>query len=178
VRQVDHPQHLAENQFADIGIDVARDVSRQALDFNLAQHLLENAALLFDAGRFTLQQDRYLDRQLPVHGDCASGRTWSSLPFTGSYCQSTIMALVCSPPFRARSKIVLCPVSEPRIRETCRGSTLTGSASFPGPVEDSGIFAAAAHPPGFVLVACGAGLRFEKIVFDCGCHTFDSCLHE
>ena len=49
----------------------------------------------------------------------------SSLPLMGSYCQSTIMALVLAPS-RARSKIVLCPVSEFRMRVTWRGSTATG----------------------------------------------------
>ena len=69
VRQIDHAQHLAENQFADVDVDVARNVSGQALDFDLAQHLLEDAALRLHAGRLADQFDGHLDRQFLVHGD-------------------------------------------------------------------------------------------------------------
>ena len=57
----------------------------------------------------------------------------SSLPLIGSYCQSTIMALVADRRRGARSKIVLCPVSEFRMRVTWRGSTAIDSESFPAP---------------------------------------------
>src|SRR5579862_3717056 len=63
----------------------------------------------------------------------------SSRPLIGSYCQSTIMALVFSPSM-VRSKIVLWPVSEFRIRVTTRGSTLIESESFPAPYTTAGIF--------------------------------------
>src|SRR5579872_6615507 len=56
----------------------------------------------------------------------------SKRPLIGSYCQSTIMALVFSPS-RDRSKIVLCPVSEFSMRVTTRGSTVIGSEPLPAP---------------------------------------------
>src|SRR5262249_12323790 len=61
----------------------------------------------------------------------------SSLPFIGSNCQSTIMTLLFSLP-TWRSKIVLCPDSEFRIREICLGSTLTTSVFFLAPYTTAG----------------------------------------
>src|SRR5260370_6349795 len=52
--------------------------------------------------------------------------------FRSSYCQSTIMAFVFSLP-SFRSKMVLCPVSDCRMREISLGSTLTATVSFLAP---------------------------------------------
>ena len=65
--------------------------------------------------------------------------TWSRVPLIGSNCQSTIMAFTRSLS-SARSKIVLCPLSDLRIRRTCRGSTATEAASLPAPYSTAGIF--------------------------------------
>jgi hypothetical protein len=52
LRQLRNAQHLAKGQMADVGIDVARNVRRQALDLDFAQHLFHDAALLLHARRF------------------------------------------------------------------------------------------------------------------------------
>ena len=58
MRQIGNAQHLAEDQLADIRLDRAGNVARQALDFHFAQNLLQNAALLLHARRFALEHDR------------------------------------------------------------------------------------------------------------------------
>src|SRR5271163_67959 len=65
--------------------------------------------------------------------------TWSRFPLIGSNCQSTIIAFTRSLSI-ARSKIVLCPLSDFRMRSTCRGSTATESAPLPAPYKTAGIF--------------------------------------
>ena len=69
VRQVRNANRLAELQLADVGNQVARDVARQTFDLDLAQHLLQNAALQLDAGGFALEHDRNAHAQNLVHGD-------------------------------------------------------------------------------------------------------------
>ena len=98
----------------------------------------------------------------------------SSVPLMGSYCQSTIMALVRSPPLRARSKIVLWPVSECRMRSTCRGSTLMASESLPAPYTTAGIFPPRRTLAGIILGARFPRLRFQCVLFQCRRHKFNS----
>ena len=75
----------------------------------------------------------------------------SRWPLIGSYCQSTIMALVFSPPLSARSKMVLWPLSErriaqhvPRIYAHCQG--VLASA-----IHDGGNLAFTPHPACLIL---------------------------
>ncbi len=58
--------------------------------------------------------------------------TCSSAPLIGSDCQSTIIALPASPP-ALRSKMLLCPDSDVRMRFICLGSTAMVSGSSPAP---------------------------------------------
>ncbi len=51
MRQIGDAQHLAESQVADVDLDVAGNVARQAFEFDFAQHLFQNAALLLHPGR-------------------------------------------------------------------------------------------------------------------------------
>ena len=69
VRQIGNAQCLPEHHLANIGVDVSRNVCRQALDLDLAQHLLQYAALQLDAGSLALQQDRHADDEQFVHSD-------------------------------------------------------------------------------------------------------------
>ena len=69
VRQIGHANRLAEFQLADIGFDASRNVGGQALDLDLAHHLLEDAALHLHAMRFALERDRHADAQQLVHGN-------------------------------------------------------------------------------------------------------------
>src|SRR6202041_3103327 len=69
VRQIGHPDRTVQSQAGDIQVNMARDIARQALDLNLAQHLVENAALHFDSDWDSLQQDRHTDAYRLVHGD-------------------------------------------------------------------------------------------------------------
>src|SRR5271170_7264045 len=92
----------------------------------------------------------------------------SRWPLIGSYCQSTIMALVRSPPCSARSKIVLCPLSERKMRNTCRGSTLTGSASLLAPYSTPGILPSRRTRRAWFLVpasrGCASKMFCSKVV--------------
>ena len=139
----------------------ARNVARQALDFHFAQHLLQNAALLLHAGGFALQHDGHADRQLLVHGDAlqvdVQQRALDGLVLPvhdhglGAFAAST-----------ARSKIVLWPVSECRMRVTWRGSTRDRQRVLAGAVEHAGNLAAHAHPAGDILVARGVAVALLK----------------
>ena len=69
-----------------------------------------------------------------------------------------------SPPSRARSKIVLCPLSEFRMRVTCRGSTAIGRRVLAAPYTTAGIFAANSNAARRILGTRFPGLRFENVV--------------
>ena len=43
VRQIAYAQNAVHREFADIDVDVVRNVGRQAFDFNFAQHLVEDS---------------------------------------------------------------------------------------------------------------------------------------
>ena len=59
VGQIADAQHAVHLQVADIHIDVAGNVGGQALDFDFAQHLVENAAGGLDAHRNAQQLDAH-----------------------------------------------------------------------------------------------------------------------
>ena len=59
VGQAADAQHLVHPQLAHIHIDVAGNVRGQALDFDFAQHLVQNAALRLDADRNAQQLDAH-----------------------------------------------------------------------------------------------------------------------
>src|SRR5579862_7660312 len=69
MRKFRYTQHLAEDQFAYIRLDECGNIAWQALDFDFAKNLLENAALLLYAGSLALEDDRNIDGNLHVHGD-------------------------------------------------------------------------------------------------------------
>ena len=58
-----------QHQLADVDVDVLRDVGRQTLDFDLAADEVDDAALLLDALRLALEDDRHRDREQLVHRD-------------------------------------------------------------------------------------------------------------
>ena len=58
-----------QHQLADVDVDVLRDVGRQTLDFDLAAHEVDDAALLLDALRLALDEDGDGDGQQLVHRD-------------------------------------------------------------------------------------------------------------
>src|SRR6185437_7640104 len=64
VRQIAHAQHAMQMQFRYIHVDVTGNVGGQALDFDFALHLVENAAFGFDAHWRTeeLDADAYAQR--------------------------------------------------------------------------------------------------------------------
>ena len=68
-RDILHADALADHELADVHFDVVRNVGRQALDFDLAMHDVEHAALLLDALRLALRHDRHLDAEQLVHRD-------------------------------------------------------------------------------------------------------------
>src|SRR6185312_6203382 len=57
VRQIAHAQHAVQMQLRHIHVDVAGNVGGQALDFDFALYLVEDAALGFDAYRRTQKLD-------------------------------------------------------------------------------------------------------------------------
>src|ERR1700733_9864707 len=68
-RQVGYAQHFAESEFADVDIDVAWDVAGQALDFNFAQNVFEDATFGFYADGHALQNNGNADAKGLIHGD-------------------------------------------------------------------------------------------------------------
>src|SRR5437879_8581846 len=180
MRQVRHAQHLAEYQSGALGVDVARDIAGQALDFDLAQHLLQNAALLFHARRFALEDDRNQDLELLVHGNTfevdVQQRAFDR--FVLPIDDHSLAALAIQGQIE-NSVVTSLGVENaghlPRIHAD-RHRVLAGA------VDHRGNLSAAAHSAGMVLIARLARLRFQKIDlgFRLGCcsHNFDSCLHE
>src|SRR3984885_155469 len=69
VRQIGHSDGTVQAKTADIQVNMAGDIAGQALDLNLAQYLVENAALHFDANRNSLQQYGHLHPHRFVHSD-------------------------------------------------------------------------------------------------------------
>src|SRR5262249_25728019 len=57
MRQVRNPQYLPKDQFGDIGFYLARNIGRQALDFDFARFFLKDCPLLFFTFRFALQSN-------------------------------------------------------------------------------------------------------------------------
>ena len=60
-REVAHADALVQHQLADVDLDVLGNVGREALDLDLAADELEEAALLLDALRLALDDDRDRD---------------------------------------------------------------------------------------------------------------------
>ena len=58
---------LVHLQLRNIHVQMARNVARQALDLDLAQHMLQNAALALDAHRHAGQLDRHRHPNRLVH---------------------------------------------------------------------------------------------------------------
>ena len=58
VGQVAHADRLVQHQLGDVDVDVLGNVGRQALHLDLARHEVEHAALLLDALRLALEDDR------------------------------------------------------------------------------------------------------------------------
>src|ERR1700733_11566702 len=69
MRQIGNAQHIAKREVRDIDDDVAGNIAWQALDFDFAQHLVENAALGLDADRNAGELDRHFDANGLVEGN-------------------------------------------------------------------------------------------------------------
>ena len=78
VGDVAHADALVQHQLADVDLDVLGNVARQALDLDLAADELEDAALLLDALRLALDDDR--DRDLNRRGPSRRGRSRRAAP--------------------------------------------------------------------------------------------------
>ena len=65
---------LVQHQLADVDLDVLGNVGRQTLDLDLAADELEDAALLLDALRLALDDDRNRDLKHAVHRDAVEVR--------------------------------------------------------------------------------------------------------
>ncbi len=104
---VAHAHALVQHQLADVDLDVLRNVARQALDLDLAADELEDAALLLDALRLALDDDRNRDLEDAVHRDavevgvqhwCVTGSSWYSFTSTfvspppGSFSEISVLA--------------------------------------------------------------------------------------
>src|SRR5580698_8657565 len=68
-RQIGYAEGAIQSETADIQIDMAGNISREALDLNFTQHLVENAALHFDANRNAFQQYRHFHAHRFIHGN-------------------------------------------------------------------------------------------------------------
>src|SRR5580698_6034255 len=68
-RQIGYAEGAIQPETADIQIDMAGNISREALDLNFTQHLVENAALHFDANWNAFQQYRHFHAHRFVHSD-------------------------------------------------------------------------------------------------------------
>jgi len=90
VGQAAYADHLVHAQLAHIHIDVT-GMSASALDLNLAQHLIENAALAFTPIGMPSNLTR-TDAQNLVERDALQVDV-NQLVLNRSRCQSTIMAL-------------------------------------------------------------------------------------
>src|SRR5438128_2713273 len=179
VRQVCDPQHLAEDQLCNVRLDQSRNVAGQALDFNLAQHLLQNATLLLHTSGFALQHDRYHHRKLLVHGDAL---------------QINVQELALDRlelPVHDHGLGALAAVQrelENRVVTACGMQDTEHLAwihterchIFACTIEHRGNLAAPAYPPGIILCSRSARLRFQNIGlgnfgFGCSSHNLDSC---
>src|ERR1035437_1809786 len=69
MRKIADADHVKQVHVADIDIDVAGDVDGEALDFDLAQHQIEDAASSLDAHRHTEGLDSNADAQSLVEGN-------------------------------------------------------------------------------------------------------------
>ena len=67
--QIGYAQYLSKDQLTDVRIEAAGNITRQALDFNFTQHLVQNAALLLHPGSFTGKMNGHTHPDLLVHGD-------------------------------------------------------------------------------------------------------------
>jgi hypothetical protein len=169
VRQVRNAQHLAEREFADIGINVARDVRRQALDFDFAQHLLHDAALLFDTGGLADQKDRHIHAQHLVHGDTLQIDV-EETAFDGlvlpvdDHGLGTLATIKAKVENRVVTGLgVENPRHMPRI-DADRERILARTVHYRGD------FAIAAHAARVILGARLPSLRFQCVLFNCGRH--------
>ena len=85
--------------------------------------------------------------------------TCSSVPLIGSFCQSTIMTGVVSPPWMSTLKMVLCPVLLCRIWCTSLGLDRDRDRIRARPVDDGGDSPRDAQTARFVLAARRAARR-------------------
>ena len=115
VRQVGDVNHAVQLKSRNIDIEVARNIARQALDLDLAHHVLEDAALRLHADRHADQLNRHRDAHRLVHRN----------PLQVDVQQLALDRLMlpvddhglhrARAPSTFRSKIVLWPESECRI---------------------------------------------------------------
>src|SRR5690348_1137080 len=175
VLQVGDTQHFAEHQLSNISFDGTGNVFRQALQFDLARHLLQNSALLLDAGGLALKHDGYAHLQLLVHGDALQVHVQ----------QGALDGLMLpvhdhgASAFAVEGQIEdgVVPGSRLQNARDLLGIERHRDRVLLGAVHHSRHQAAAAHAPGYVLAAALPRLGFEYIAFFvCGCHMFESCL--
>ena len=131
-RDVAHAHALVQHQLADVDLDVLRNVGRQALDLDLAADELEDAALLLDALRLALDDDRNGDLEHAVHRDAVEVGVQQLV-------RDRIELVLLhehrvSPAPASFSEIsVLAPDSECRILSSAFGSTAIGVAALLAP---------------------------------------------
>src|SRR5690242_4833533 len=175
VLQVGDTQHFAEHQLSNISFDGTGNVFRQALQFDLARHLLQNSALLLDAGGLALKHDGYAHLQLLVHGDALQVHVQ----------QGALDGLMLpvhdhgASAFAVEGQIEngVVPGSRLQNARDLLGIERHRDGVLLGAVHHARHQTAAAHAPGYVLAAALPRLGFQYIAFFvCGCHRFESCL--
>ena len=109
----------------DVHLDVVGDVGRQALDFDLAMNDVEDAALLFDALRLAVRDDRHLHADELVHRDAIEIGVQQ---FVGDRIELVFRTSTRAspPPGRFSAISVLAPCSVRRMRDRIFGSTAIG----------------------------------------------------
>ena len=171
VRQLRNTQHLAKRQVADVGIDVVRNIRRQALDLDFAQHLFHDAALLLHTGRFAHQVDRHAHLEHLVERDALQVDVQ----------QIALDGLILPVDDHRLGRL---PASQSEIKNrVVAGLGVQDARHMPRIHADRERFlarsihhgrnlSATAHGARVVLRPRFARLRFEYVLFQCSCHKF------
>ena len=163
VRQVGHAQHSAESHVRYVHVNAAWNVSRQALNFNFTQHLVEDAALVLDAGCNARKLNRNFDANGLIQGNALQVNVQQGapdrliLPVDDHGLGFRYLRTICSTDLHVKNRVVA------RIRVQDSGDLLgidfDGHGRLGRSINHGGNFAPSAHAPGGILVELALARR-------------------
>src|ERR1039458_9221423 len=174
VREVFHPHFDTEYKVADVQFDGLRNIRRKALNLDLTQQLLEDAALRLHALGLALEHDGNRDRQPLVHRDALQVhvKQGSLDGFELPVHDHGLHAIA----VERQVKNSVVPAFRPQDAQDLPRIDRDRSRFFARPIYHGWNFSADAHAPGGVLGAWFALLRFQKADIRCSRHNSVSVL--